>query len=106
MKHNKLGKAAQLLPNDDTIATMAANIVSWQSFTAFCDPVTHAGSDIRAEKTFIVCEQDGSIPEFGQVAFAEACGARMIRIDAGHAPFLDVKHTEVILNVIRGYAEL
>lgn len=105
MKHNKLGKTAQHLPNDDTIATIAANSVSWQSFAAFCDPVSNAGSDINAEKTYIVCELDGSIPVFGQVAFADACGARKVTIKTGHAPFLDAEYAAQILDVIRSYAQ-
>jgi predicted alpha/beta hydrolase family esterase len=73
-----------------------------QSLGAFSTRGTHAAADLWAPATYIASKNDNAVPYEAQLAWAKACRANVMEIDAGHSPFLrdDATHVADIIDVV------
>ncbi|KAH7034792.1 Alpha/beta hydrolase fold-1 [Microdochium trichocladiopsis] len=75
------------------------------SAVAFMTPVTLGAADLKdVPKTYILCTKDETIFPEVQRKMADAVGARVVEIEAGHSPFAVEGHVEVLVREIEAAA--
>ncbi|KAI1210895.1 alpha/beta-hydrolase [Annulohypoxylon truncatum] len=60
-----------------------------QSKASLEAPVQYTAVDVTVPKTYIVCSEDPSLPATLQESMAQAAGCKVVKIEAGHFPFLE-----------------
>ncbi|KAI1097918.1 alpha/beta-hydrolase [Jackrogersella minutella] len=72
-----------------------------QSKASIEAPVQFTAMDVTVPKTFIVCTADPSLPAALQQSMGEATGCKIVKIDAGHFPFLEsTEKAQEVIDVI------
>lgn len=72
-----------------------------QSKASLEAPVQFTAVDVKAAKTYIVCSEDKSLPATLQEELAKGAGCNIIKIEAGHFPFLEsAERTKAVLDAI------
>ncbi|KAI1409645.1 alpha/beta-hydrolase [Hypoxylon sp. FL1857] len=84
------------VPKDEQTA-LSKSLVH-QSKASLEAPVQFTAVDVTVPKTYIVCTEDPSLPPSLQESMAQAASAKVVKIEAGHFPFLESaeKATEVV----------
>ncbi|KAI1142330.1 alpha/beta-hydrolase [Hypoxylon sp. FL0543] len=84
------------IPKDDQAAL--AKSLAHQSLASIEAPVQFTAVDVTVPKTYIICTEDASLPAALQESMAQAAACKVVKIEAGHFPFLESteKATEVV----------
>ncbi|KAI2637100.1 alpha/beta-hydrolase [Hypomontagnella submonticulosa] len=96
-----------LTPQDDDLKIseedqkVLARTLVHQSKASLEAPVQFTAVDVKAAKTYIVCSEDKSLPATLQEELAKGAGCNIIKIEAGHFPFLEsAERTKAVLDAI------
>ncbi|KAI1461348.1 alpha/beta-hydrolase [Annulohypoxylon moriforme] len=92
------------IPEEDRLG-LAKSLVH-QSKASLEVPVHYTAVDVTVPKTYIVCSEDPSLPASLQESMAQAAGCKIVKIEAGHFPFLEsAERTKEVIDVIVEVAE-
>ncbi|KAI1386392.1 alpha/beta-hydrolase [Hypoxylon trugodes] len=75
------------IPKEEQLA-LTRSLVH-QSKASIEAPVQFTAVDVTVPKTYVVCVDDQSLPAALQESMAQAAGAKIVKIAAGHFPFLE-----------------
>ncbi|OTA96140.1 hypothetical protein M434DRAFT_68137 [Hypoxylon sp. CO27-5] len=75
------------IPKDEQIAVSKALV--HQSKASLEAPVQFTAVDVTVPKTYIVCTEDPNLPASLQESMAQAAGCKIVKVEAGHFPFLE-----------------
>ncbi|KAI0899725.1 alpha/beta-hydrolase [Annulohypoxylon nitens] len=77
-----------------------------QSKASLEAPVQFTAVDVTVPKTYIICSEDPSLPPTLQETMAQAAGCKIVKIEAGHFPFLEsAEKAKEVVDVIVEVAE-
>ncbi|KAL2850239.1 Alpha/beta hydrolase fold-1 [Aspergillus pseudoustus] len=71
-----------------------------QTRKSFTDFPQYIESEIQCAKTYILCEEDQAVPPAFQEHMAGVGGYELVKVNSGHAPFLQIP--EEIVRIIEG----
>ncbi|KAI1095842.1 alpha/beta-hydrolase [Rostrohypoxylon terebratum] len=72
-----------------------------QSKASLEAPVQFTAVDVTVPKTYIICSEDPSLPPTLQETMAQAAGCKVVKIEAGHFPFLEsAEKAKEVIDVI------
>ncbi|KAI0111936.1 alpha/beta-hydrolase [Daldinia grandis] len=77
------------LPISEEEKRALAKSLVHQSKDSLEAPVQFTAADVTVPKTYIVCTEDKSLPASLQEQFAQATGCNIVKLQAGHFPFLE-----------------
>ncbi|KAI0888958.1 alpha/beta-hydrolase [Annulohypoxylon maeteangense] len=87
------------IPEEDRIG-LSKSLVH-QSKASLEAPVQYTAVDVTVPKTYIVCSEDPSLPAALQETMAETAGCKIVKIAAGHFPFLEsVEKAKEVVDII------
>ncbi|KAI2469422.1 alpha/beta-hydrolase [Annulohypoxylon bovei var. microspora] len=76
-----------------------------QSKASLEAPILYTAVDVKVPKTYIVCSKDSSLPASLQEQMAQTAGCKVVKIEAGHFPFLQsAEKAQEVVDVIMDVA--